>query len=730
MEALLSLYRQTLAEDIEDTLKQANAHTLQRKLYENSHVFGQLCKYDNFHWAFSVPPNPCESVSFLRFWRGVEDAITAPDSMIESSISFELQKALFVDDGHLRSMRHFRDELLKQGSSMPISTFLSIIDSCSNYGETSEFWSRARENSRQLFEENEVYTNVISDMVLGYLTQRLCKVHTSSMDLRTMSTCVSLDEDAELAMSHSNISITSMPTSQRSDNPPDSRYRKLLEELDACLPTLYNNFCDRIDELNAQKQQLESECKARENALEELKSEFAATKSSLEWRCGTLQECNAQLSEKLEDKNVQLKSYRLQVDTLTRRMDSLDPSRLNDEVQAYMKRCIGLEQANIQLRNSVARMERHIVSTIPNTCNRTDACVGPDERDTDAAITASELCDPWSTSQERAHLMQELEACKADNVALNTTIFDMRNTVESLSQDLAGAKRELISANEMLKDVVPLHQHMAEKENLNGRIDSMEGEMASLQELVSKLQSDCRVSESERHAALSANADLERALAMMKTDKSAMESELELLRTQCKKGQAETAMLTELQRRVDEYQSCNADLQARLGAMARDKMDLVAHIETLTSSVGVAMDAAELTDDEDDEVCSSLSSRTATTKCDNMIRINPALAETRRLNTLNAVKYGQINVSHVPMPLSSSLGSDSRAATTNRRAFEIRRSITMDEEPVDIKLMRDPRAQRLDSSETASLSEDDDDVFQNAAAYFSGRFSFGVRADS
>ncbi|GFE55373.1 EGF conserved site containing protein, putative [Babesia ovis] len=728
MEALLSLYRQAVAADIKDTLQPANAHTLQRLLYENSDVFGNLCKYDNFHCAFGVPPNPCESVNFIRFWRGVEDAITGPESVINGLCSIELQKILFMDDELLRSMRYFRDELLKHHSPMMMSTFFSVIDSCSRNSDMEEFWLRVRDNSREMFSCGDVDTNEVSDMIFGHLSQRFSLRPDADLTLQTVSTCISVDVEDDLRPTPTARSLLSGTLSSRSTASSDERYRQLLEDLDICLPAVYNRFCERIDELTSQREQLETECEIKEKQLDDLRNEFSDCKRALQSRCDQLLESNTMLHQKIESHELELDSYRIHMDNMKRRLDSHDSSRFDGELQTLRLRCDDLEQMNAELRTSLSKAESIQSARSIEISDRIDACVGDDVEYTD-----TDALDPLTSteplpSQEREAISQELANLRTENSRLCGTIHDLRSQVDSLSHEREAALLENSLVTEKMKLSISLDQHIAEQKTLKDRIMSLEADNISLRDNLTSLRKDGERAEAELSTLVRAKSDLDQELRRYKGDLSTYKHEIDLLRQKCAQLEADSAAKLHLQ----------FELRSKIDSMTKENNVMAARIEELTAPQTNTSGTTGI-DDCQDSGCSAITPRTDTTECDdyeghqrvvssaNLIKINPALAETRRLNTLNAMKHGQLNIDDTHISLSS-FNSGVGGALVYRQVFGIQRAMTVISDDDDIGLLRDPRELGLDS-DTASLSESESpDVIQSAATYFSDTFNLGLRA--
>ncbi|ORM40619.1 uncharacterized protein BXIN_1900 [Babesia sp. Xinjiang] len=738
MEVVLSLYRRSVAADIKDTLQPANAHTLQRMLYESSDIFGQLCKYDNFHRAFGVPPNPCENVSFITFWKGVEDVITGPESVIGGTSSIELQKALFVEDALLRSMRYFRDELLKQSSPMTTSAFFSVIENCGRNSEMEEFWSRVRENSRHTFSCGTIDTNEVSDMIFGHLCQRFSCRPDAGANLRTISTCISLDAEDDLRATPSTRSLVSDTLSGRSATSYDDRYRQLLEDLDVCLPAVYNRFCERIDELTTQREQLENECEIKEKQLDDLRSEFAASNLALKSRCDQLLENNTLLHRKIESQELELDSCRIHMDNMKRRLDSYDTSRLDDELQTFKLRCESLEQVNADLRNSLNRAESIQTSICTDKFDRIDACVGVELEYSERNSPSTARCDECSTAEDRTVMLQELEGLRQENVELSDKVCKMRFQLDSLSRDLDAALRENAEVAERMMRSISSEQHKAEQQGLKDHITSLELEVASLRDQLGSMRKDSEDAETQFVTLQNTKLDLERELTGLKAETFTLKNELDVLRHKCTQLEAEGAAASHLQRQLQEYRLSNSELQSKLDALTKENYGLVARIDELTAP---PTDTTGVTgiDDYPDSGCSAFSPKSDITDFDgyeevqrgvpsgNMIKINPALAETRRLNTLNAMKHGQLNLSDAHVSLSS-FNSGVGGPLVYRQVFGFQRSMTVLSDEGDIDLLHDPRDLGLDS-DTASLLEDDpNDVLQSAASYISDTFNIGLRA--
>ncbi|GIX65788.1 CAP-Gly domain-containing linker protein 1-like isoform X1 [Babesia caballi] len=737
MEALLSLYRRTVATDLKDTLQPANAHTLQCLLYENADVFGHLCKYDNFHRAFGVPPNPCESVTFIRFWRGVEDVVTGPEPVITGSASIELQKSLFVEDALLRTMRQFRDELLKHSSQMSMPSFMSVIDTCSKNSELEEFWSRVRENSRRTFSYGEVDINDISDMIFGHLCQRFCSRPERAGNLCTISTCISIEGGDDLADTPSAHSLSSAPSSGRSVQPFEERYRQLLEDLDTRLPAVYNRFCQRIDELTEQRQQLETECETRGKQLDDLRSELAAAKLALQSRCDQLQESNSSLHRKVESQELELDNYRIQVANLQRRADSRDSPRLREELSTSRRRCASLERMNVDLRHSLDQAESLYNSALARRSDSVEVCVGTEVERPDLDVADSAVPDGWSTSEDRANLLQELDSLRAEKAALSHTTCEMSRRLESLSGELELALRKNEAAAERLKFVVPGEKHEAEKRALQTQVADLESRLLVLHDLVASLRKTNENVDTERRSLLCAKSDLEREVAASKSTALAAECELESLRQKCVQLESDVAATSDLRRQLQEYRVSNAELQDKIDAVTRENLGLVSRLEELSAPLTSMSALAAKQVDSSDYGCSALSARTETTDCDederpdanahnlNMIRISPALAEMRRLNTLNALKYGDADLglgdSH--MFFSSGLEDGACGPLVYRQVFGFPRAPSVELESDDIALLHDPRELGLDDNPPVS-DEAAPDALHAATSYLSDALNF------
>lgn len=72
MKFLTSIYREALPADYESPVTEANAYDLQQILYKHNRVFGSVYKFENFRNVFSSPPVSSESVTFLKFWQGLD----------------------------------------------------------------------------------------------------------------------------------------------------------------------------------------------------------------------------------------------------------------------------------------------------------------------------------------------------------------------------------------------------------------------------------------------------------------------------------------------------------------------------------------------------------------------------------------------------------------------------------------------------------------------------------
>ncbi|GBE62159.1 viral A-type inclusion protein, putative [Babesia ovata] len=741
MEALLSLYRRTVAADIEDTLQPANAHTLQRMLYESSDVFGHLSKYDNFHQAFGVPPNPCESVCFIRFWRGVEDVVTAPEPVITGSRRLDLQKALFADDALLRSVRHFRDELLKQTSPMSLSAFLSVIDCCSKSSDLTEFWSRVRENSHRTFSEGDIEVANVSDMIFGHLCQRFSYRSQGIGDLRTISTCTAFESDEDSEPVHSSRSFMSSIASCRSTASSEERYRQLLENLDVCLPEIYNRFCERIDELTTQRQQLEAECESREKQLDELRSEFDQGRLELQSRCDHLVESNSMLQRQTESQELELDSYRIQVMNLKRRLDSCDSARLEDEIQTVRSQCANLEKMNVDLRRSLDEAEARCAPTPSDHRDRTDVCVGDDTEYIGPTTLNVSPEDAWHASEERATMLKELQQYRTENAELSKAFEDMVKREKDLSRDLAAALLDNEATAERLKCYVPADSHAAEQQALQSKILSLETEVSSLRELVESLRSEGEIAESERSELLRAKSDLERDIAASRKATEVAETALKLLRQKCSQLEADAAATRDLERQLYEYRSCNSELQAKIDELTNENLVLASRIEDLNAPSTRLSGMTGAIENQAEDACFSLTPRTDTSVGEEpeerklevpytgKIGINPALAETRRLNTMNAMKYGQLSADDANMPLSSVLGKEDYGPLVYRRTFGFQRSMTVLSDDKGIALLRDPRDLGANDSDVTPLSDTETfDVLQSAASYLSETFNFGLKS--
>ncbi|CDR97795.1 hypothetical protein, conserved [Babesia bigemina] len=740
MEALLSLYRRTVAADIEDTLQPANAHTLQRMLYESSDVFGELSKYDNFHQAFGVPPNPCESVCFIRFWRGVEDVVTGPEPVITGSRRLDLQKALFADDALLRSVRHFRDELLKQTSRMSLTAFLSVIDCCNKSSDLPEFWLRVRENSHRTFSKGDIEVTHVSDMIFGHLCQRFSYRPQVTSNLCTISTCTAFESDEDSDPVDSSRSFMSSVASCRSAVSSEERYRQLLENLDVCLPEIYNRFCERIDELTTQREQLEAECESREKQLDELRSELAAGRIELQSRCDQLVESNSMLQRQTESQEIELDSYRIQVMNLKRRLDSCDSARLEDEIQTVRSQCASLEKMNVDLRRSLEEAEARRSLASSNHTDRTDVCVGDDIEYVEPTTSSVLPEDAWHASDERATMLSEIQRFRAENAELSKAFEDMVKREKDLSRDLAAALRDNEVAAERLKCSVPADSHAAGQQALQSKILSLETEVSSLRELVESLRSEGEVAESERSELLCAKSDLEREIAASRKATEVAETALKLLRQKCSQMEAEVAGTRDLERQLYEYRTCNSELQAKIDELTTENLSLAARIEDLNAPPTRLSGITGTIEDQVDDTCFSVTPRAVTTAGDEqengemggqyigMIKLNPALAETRRLNTLNAMKYGQLSAGDSDMPLSSVLGKEDYGPLVYRRTFGFERSMTVLSDDTGIALLRDPSDPGVNDSDITPLTDTKTfDVLQSAASYLSETFNLGLK---
>ncbi|EDO05725.2 uncharacterized protein BBOV_IV001280 [Babesia bovis T2Bo] len=719
MEVILSLYRQTLAADIKDTLQPANAYTLQRLLYESGDVFGNLSKYDNFHRAFGVPPNPCESVTFIRFWKGVEDAVMGPDSSIAGLSYIELQKSLFLDDEMLRSMRYFRDELLKQPSPMAISAFYSVIESCSRNSEMEEFWLRVKENSHETFSSGLVHTKDISDMIFSHLSQRFVTRADGLVDLRTISTCISIDGEDDLKVTPTARSISTGILSGRSNASTDELYRQLLEDLDVCLPAVYNRFCERIDQLTAEKEQLETEFSYKEKQLDDLRHEFSECKSTLQLRCDQLVESNTLLSQKVDSQELELDSCRVHMDNMKRRLDSIDSSGSTSELQTLKLRCDDLELRNAELRKSLSNAEFLLNERYIAGNDRVDACVGDDiERLATCTVDAQTFTEDFNID-DRDTMLQEVIALRAEKASLGGIICELRSNVDSLSRDLASAVNESLFKDSVKESL--MRQHLADQNILKDRIKVLEDELSSLGDKLVSARQDGDRAESELSTLRLAKLDLEQELMRYKKDALAFRQEIDVLRLKCTQLDSERNSRSQLQSELERYRSHNTELQSKLFSITKANGDLTSP-HTGTSNVTNL-------DDSRDTGRSTLTARTDTTDCDDdvdstlhgvtMMKISPALAATRRLNTLNSIKHGQFSMEDEPISLSGF-----NDALVYRQVFSIKRTVSISSDE-DIDLLHDPRELGLDS-DGGSLSEiEPSGILQSATSYFSETFNLG-----
>ncbi|BAM38672.1 uncharacterized protein TOT_010000139 [Theileria orientalis strain Shintoku] len=491
MKFLTSIYREALPADYESSVTEANAYDLQQILYKHNRVFGSVYKFENFRNVFSSPPVSSESVTFLRFWKGIESLLDK-DSRISPSMPDVLQKACFVDDPYVTSMRYFRDEILKNEMSLTKTELIETIKKSQESSELADFWPKVAENTKKMFVEENVSVLGVSYMVYNFFVKKYSLDLESTIDAENEQTSFSSDEFyesktvTESAVDHDEQKMDFKLDESKFDERnmdfkfDDSiwnyeyKYRKLLFDLETSLPKFYTSYSETKSELSQAKEDLKRVTEANDelkNQFTTEKMELMTTNRSLEEKMNEIKEKNSELNGVLVSRDMEIEELTRRVDELTEKYNSSDSYKFSKELLVYKARCEGLERSNDGLNSRIEELERMIESLDQHR----------EERDIDQ--------EKYELESKNRELLEANELLQSENEELsmeNKELVDKNESMEKERKELMEKVKNLEKELEELKKILHQHKEKLSEENKN------------LQRAVDKLREKMNETSSER----------------------------------------------------------------------------------------------------------------------------------------------------------------------------------------------------------------------------------------
>ncbi|KAK2197139.1 hypothetical protein BdWA1_000138 [Babesia duncani] len=655
MEILINAFNRSMSVDEKTP---TNAFCLQRTLFELSSEFGQLYKYDNFKRFFLVSPESFESVSFVRFWQGVELSLGDKEIMTDE-IATRLRNNCFVQDEYVNGLRVFRDNVLNT-QVLSKAVLLDIVLKCRNEIELGDFWTLVIEKSIHAFCGDFITLNEISEMVLVFLAKRFgCNSEKLNItNFNTVSTYASFDDDIET------VDILNVPVSCTNESSLplvtelgeyenledfEDKYRNLLSELETNLPSFYQAYCSTKDEAA----DLQSEVNHLRIKLDDINHQHLDLVDTLKGEIKALEAANqellqreAKLKEMLNSSNLQIQSYKSQLDTWT----STSVALMHRDLAVANAKCDDLLKVNEKL---MARLHAQTQAIPPTPTIQTET------REVREADTQT---DPDTTKGQQ--LEREVE---------------LQQENQKLQQEIK-----------------ELHQHNKDLQRENRR----------LQEWTFSLEQQ--------------NETLEQKIVDVQSKIGMLELELEIEKTRYKNNVCDTAcspvampIECELQLRIHhlETQLCilrqlHADEMAKQAreyeadptivvpeTPREEMMDRNNYIPGFNDQDGIKTLSQDSSDAEPDEIGDNYL----------LLRVNPALAEIRKLNEMTEARFGHLQEKR----------HFENSSLVHRAVNGIRRldSIPMESENLD-----------FDQVESSLASDDEPDIFQNAAFFISKAF--------
>nr|PVC54251.1 hypothetical protein MACL_00003223 [Theileria orientalis] len=515
MKFLTSIYREALPADYESSVTEANAYDLQQILYKHNRVFGSVYKFENFRNVFSSPPVSSESVTFLRFWKGIESLLDK-DSRISPSMPDVLQKACFVDDPYVTSMRYFRDEILKNEMSLTKTELIETIKKSQESSELADFWPKVAENTKKMFVEENVSVLGVSYMVYNFFVKKYSLDLESTIDAENEQTSFSSDEFyesktvTESAVDHDEQKMDFKLDESKFDERnmdfkfDDSiwnyeyKYRKLLFDLETSLPKFYTSYSETKSELSQAKEDLKRVTEANDelkNQFTTEKMELMTTNRSLEEKMNEIKEKNSELNGVLVSRDMEIEELTRRVDELTEKYNSSDSYKFSKELLVYKARCEGLERSNDGLNSRIEELERMIESLDQH---REERDIDQEKYELESKnrelLEANELLQSENEelSMENKELVDKNESMEKERKELMEKVKNLEKELEELkksNRELEGTiDRMQEESIELMNEVEVLHQH---KEKLSE-------ENKNLQRAVDKLREKMNETSSER----------------------------------------------------------------------------------------------------------------------------------------------------------------------------------------------------------------------------------------
>uniref|UniRef100_A0A3B0MZZ4 Uncharacterized protein n=1 Tax=Theileria annulata TaxID=5874 RepID=A0A3B0MZZ4_THEAN len=532
MKLLISIYRDALTKDLRGSVGRANGYNLQQILYNNSGIFGNLHKFENFLNVFGSAPVSSEFVTFIVFWKGIETVLNGKHFSVSLARPEVVYKCCFVDDEYVDSLRFFRDELLKTDSSFSKTELLESIRRAQKNSNLYDFWSKVFDNSVKMFDSEVVSVSDISTMLFGFLVKKYSddaylvsenepatsfstdydhispgnSSDTPNTASETLTNTPNSDETTPLSDSvvftaeHFESTWSNLDTSNTSNYTtintmnnvnntnnivkdkvvescePDEtwdyeyKYRKLLSDLESCLPRFYTYYSEAKCELTTSKEEIRRLLELNEELNDNLtkeKNTFIDKNSLLnsEIQCVTQQ--NDHLNDLIMKKDKEIETLKKQLEEVTVNFDSSDYGKVTKELQIYIAKSEGLIKSNEVLKAKIFNLQSEL-SQLQNMSNTT--------KDTNTNTEDTKETDNTTDTVNNNNEINEIDK------NLNRTV--QNDEITKLSNQITQLTDELIQLRDKLT------QSKIEISELRERNSTLEGDNLRLKELNEKLESE------------------------------------------------------------------------------------------------------------------------------------------------------------------------------------------------------------------------------------------------
>ncbi|XP_954560.1 uncharacterized protein TA19145 [Theileria annulata] len=558
MKLLTSIYRDALAKDLRGSVGRANGYNLQQILYNNSGIFGNLHKFENFLNVFGSAPVSSEFVSFIVFWKviyityltlviendsniyinsnlGIETVLNGKHFSVSLARPEVVYKCCFVDDEYVNSLRFFRDELLKTDTSFSKTELLESIRRAQKNSNLYDFWSKVFDNSVKMFDSEVVSVSDISTMLFGFLVKKYSddaylvsenepatsfstdydhispgnSSNTPNTTSETLTNSPNSDETNPLSDSvvftaehfestWSNLdtsntsnyaSINTMNNVNNTNNivkdkvvescEPDEtwdyeyKYRKLLSDLESCLPRFYTYYSEAKCELTTSKEEIRRLLELNEELNDNLtkeKNTFIDKNSLLNSEIQSVAQQNEHLKDLIMEKDKEIETLKKQLEEVTVNFDSSDYGKVTKELQIYIAKSEGLIKSNDVLKAKIFNLQSEL-SQLQNMSNtNTDNKYTEDTKETDNTTDA--------VVDNEINEIDEIDK-NLNSTVQNDEIIKLSNQITQLTDELIQLRDKLTQSN-------------IEISELRERNSTLEGDNLRLKELNEKLESEIK----------------------------------------------------------------------------------------------------------------------------------------------------------------------------------------------------------------------------------------------